>query len=78
MSARSPSDVWAVGSPQLGGRFVERWDGTRWNDVPYPRTGNAVPYAVDAAPAGGTWVAGIIVDGSVITGFVARYEVGVC
>ncbi len=74
MSARSPSDVWAVGPPSLGGLFVERWNGTGWDSVPYPRGGNAVLYAVDAMSSGDTWFVGTVDSGSSITGFVDRYR----
>jgi len=77
MSARSPNDVWAVGPPQIGGIFAERWNGSSWNQVQYPRSGTAVLYQVDArGEAGYTWFAGNIYNGYRTTPFVDRYRNG--
>jgi hypothetical protein len=73
MSARSSSDVWAVGPPS-GGLFVERWDGTAWRSVRYPRGGSAVLAQVDAtASTGYTWFVGDTFNGG-STAFVDRYR----
>jgi hypothetical protein len=75
MSARSSNDVWAVGPPGLGGLFVERWNGTAWNSVPYPRSGSAILSQVDATAATGyTWFVGHIDNGSASTAFVDRFR----
>lgn len=75
MSARSSSDVWAVGPPNSTGLFVERWDGTSWKPVPYPRGGSAVLWQVDAtASTGYTWVVGTQGSGSNTSAFVDRYR----
>jgi hypothetical protein len=72
MSARSPSEVWAVGPPGSGAPFVERWDGTAWKLVPYPRGGSSVLEHIDAtASTGYTWVVGIVLSSA--TAFVDRY-----
>jgi hypothetical protein len=77
MSARSSTDVWAVGPPELGGPFVERWDGTSWTSVPYPRGGDAVIGQVSAtASTGHTWVVGTIVPASGYIAFADRYRAG--
>jgi hypothetical protein len=75
MSARSSSDVWAVGPPNESGLFVERWNGAAWNPVPYPRGGTAVLQQVDAtASTGYTWFVGIQGSGSNTSAFVDRFR----
>ncbi len=77
MSARSSTDVWATGPPELGGLFVEQWNGAQWNPVQYPRGGNAVIAQVDAtANSGFTWFVGDIFDGYETVPFVDRFRDG--
>lgn len=52
IDARTPSDVWAVGS----GLF-EHFDGSRWSVVPAPQ-GDANPAAVTALAADNVWAVG--------------------
>lgn len=73
-SARSSSNVWAVGPPELGGPFVQRWDGNGWKSIPYPRGASSILAQVDAtASTGYTWFAGFTEGQSGRTAFVDRY-----
>ena len=65
--ARTPVDVWAVGSYSVPWfqTLAEHWDGTSWAVVPTPNLGNgdnvlfdAVPLNASQAVAVGTWLDG--------------------
>jgi len=61
VSARSPSDAWAVGGSFVGApgpaaSLIERWDGTAWQLVTNPGPGNL--YGVVAVSANDVWAVG--------------------
>jgi hypothetical protein len=62
MSAATLKDVFAVG-PGSGvsnvAPFIERWNGTVWSQVSYPRTGSIWLTRVDADRFGGVWLMGV-------------------
>jgi hypothetical protein len=61
MSAATLKDVWAVGPgsgvPNIP-PYIERWNGTVWSQVSYPRTGAIWLTRVDADRFGGVWLMG--------------------
>jgi hypothetical protein len=64
IAARSPSDVWAVGTQSDGARqstLIEHWNGAAWSVVPSPDAGTGASLsAVVASPALGprAWAVG--------------------
>jgi hypothetical protein len=72
MSARSPTEVWAVGPPGPSGPpFVVRWNGSVWQGVPYPHSEGIVADVDAKAEDGSTWFVG---DGTAGTASVDRYQ----
>jgi hypothetical protein len=73
IAARTPHDVWAVGSRKRGPGFetlIEHWNGTRWMVVPSPsppvprgRRRSAILQAVTATSPTDVWAAGESVIG---------------
>jgi hypothetical protein len=74
VAARSPSDVYAVGSglPSINGGVVQgiilRWNGTTWSVDPNPTTGRPSPLSAAAAAPGAPseWAAGTLSNTSLI------------
>ena len=63
--AISPTDVWAVGSPDtFAGPLVVHWDGSTWSKVtvPLPPADRRTPVmnAVDASSASNVWMVGYV------------------
>jgi hypothetical protein len=59
VSARTPTDVWAVGNTPLR-NLTFRWDGTSWSQVHAPSYSwnDSVLYAVSARSASDAWAVG--------------------
>jgi hypothetical protein len=63
--AVSPNEVWAVGATGVTGSFsplVQRWDGTRWEEVSTGVTGEAWLSAISRSPTGDLWAVGMSVE----------------
>ncbi|WP_128377149.1 hypothetical protein [Streptomyces cavernae] len=58
--AGSPDQAWAVGTDTSGGGHLLAWDGSTWQETPYPGRGAAgtVLTGVTVAPDGRAWVSG--------------------
>src|SRR5581483_9055683 len=65
VAARSPRDVWVVGSSSAG-TLTEHWDGAAWTIVPSPNAGVAgnILEGVAAVASNDVWAAGSFLDGS--------------
>jgi hypothetical protein len=73
ISARSASDVWAVGPPTIGPLFVERWNGAKWHAARWRRKSGTALQQINATSAyGDTWLVGIRELTKATSGFVYR------
>jgi hypothetical protein len=66
ISARTSSDVWAVGFRNTSSgnvAYTQHWDGTVWRQVATPGTADATLTAVSAASESDVWAAGSLYSG---------------